>query len=270
MNREQAIKESLKDKGKIKIIFPTDPHFPYQDEDARMLAMTIARDFNPDVRIAGSDGVDFYTLSKFDKNPLRAKNIEDEVWEWQRGQREWLTATPDAIPVFLIGNHEFRLQRYLWRHPELALLTALQITQFMGLDDLGIVYEESKHELANQEIQFGDLVIKHGSLVRKHSAYSARGELEKEFYQANTLSGHTHRGGVSYAKTRNGVVQGVEGFCLCDLNPPYVHNPNWQQGIVFATVLDDGSVFFEPILFRRRIGEIFAYWRGNEYRIKTN
>jgi len=253
-----------------KIVFPTDPHFPYQDEDARMLAMTISRDFDPDVRIAGSDGVDFYTLSKFDKNLKRAKSIEYEVNMWVRGQREWQTATPNAVAIFIIGNHEFRLQRYLWRNPELADLSALQITKFMRLDELGIVYEDTDHELANQEVQFGNLVIKHGSLVRKHSGYSARGELEKEFYQVNTLTGHTHRGGVSYAKTRNGVVQGVEGFCLCELNPPYVHNPNWQQGIVFATVDDDGSVFFEPILFRRRIGEIFARWRGNEYRIKTN
>lgn len=254
-----------------KIIFPSDEHFPFADEDARLLAMTIARDFNPDVRIAGSDGVDFYTLSQFDKNPDRAKSIDYEVDAWARGQREWQTATPNAMAIFIIGNHEFRLQRYLWRHQEIATLEALQITKFMRLDELGIVYEDTRHEMANQEVRFGDLVIKHGSLVRKHSAYSARGELEKEFYQVNTLSGHTHRGGVSYAKTRNGVVQGVEGFCLCDLNPPYVHNPNWQQGTVFATVdEDDGSVFFEPILFRRRIGEIYAHWRGNEYRIKTN
>jgi len=143
--------------------------------------MTIARDFNPDVRIAGSDGVDFYTLSQFDKNPDRAKSIDYEVDAWARGQREWQTATPNAMAIFIIGNHEFRLQRYLWRHQEIATLEALQITKFMRLDELGIVYEDTRHEMANQEVRFGDLVIKHGSLVRKHSAYSARVNSKRSF-----------------------------------------------------------------------------------------
>jgi hypothetical protein len=169
-----------------------------------------------------------------------------------------------------MGNHEIRLQRYLWRHPEIAMLKILQIPQFMRLEELGIVYEDSDHEMANREVRFGDLVVKHGSTVRKHSGYSARGELEREFYQVNTLTGHTHRGGVTFASTRNGVVQGVEGFCLCDLHPPYIDKPNWQQGIVLAEAFEDGDVAFEPVLFRRRIGEIYARWRGKEYSLKTN
>ena len=53
----------------MKIAFPTDEHFPFQDERARSIALEIVRDFNPDVLISGSDGVDFYALSKFSKNP---------------------------------------------------------------------------------------------------------------------------------------------------------------------------------------------------------
>lgn len=251
-----------------RIIFPTDEHFPYQDEDARLLAMMIAEAFDPEVRIAGSDGVDFYSLSKFDKNPMRKKTLDYEVEAWTRGQLAWQDAAPNAVAVFLIGNHEFRLQRYLWRHEEIAELKALQIPNFLGLDRLGIVYDKSLHELANREIQFDNLLIKHGSLVRKHSGYSARGELEKEFYQTNIITGHTHRGGVTYATTRNGVVQGVEGFCLCRLDPPYVDQPNWQQGIVLAETFADNTVEIEPVLFRRRMGEIYARWRGREYATK--
>lgn len=254
---------------KTKVVFPTDEHFPYQDDYARELALKIASDFDPDVRIAGSDGVDFYSLSKFDKNPKRKKSIDYEIDLWRMGQFEWQDATPNAVAVFILGNHELRLQRYLWRHEEIAELRALQIPQFLGLDSLKIVYDDSEHEMANREVRFGNLIIKHGSLVRKHSAYAARGELEREFYRVNTLTGHTHRGGVTYASTREGIVQGVEGFCLCDLNPPYVSNPNWQQGIILAEVYDDGNVSFEPVLFRRRIGEIFTYWRGKEYRVKS-
>lgn len=253
-----------------RIVFPTDEHYPFADQDARHLAMLIARDFNPDVRIAGSDGVDFYSLSKFDKNPQRKKSLDFEVDLWAEGQREWQDATPNAMAIFLMGNHEWRLQRYLWSHEEIADLRALQIPNFMRLDELDIVYDESLHEMANREVQFDNLLIKHGSLARKHSAYSARGELEKEFYQINVITGHTHRGGTTYATTRQGVVQATEGFCLCSLHPPYVDKPNWQQGIVLATTYEDGDVDIEPVLFRRRRGEIYARWRGKEYRVKTH
>ena len=253
----------------VKICFPTDEHHPYHDPDAITLAMAICEDFDPDIRIAGSDGVDFYSLSKFDKSPWRKKNIDEEVDSWVSWQSAWLDATPNAMPVFILGNHELRLQRYLAPHPEIAELRALQIPNFLRLDEVNVVCDSSRHEMANREFQIHRLVIKHGSIVRKYSGYTAKGELEKEFYQINTLTGHTHRGGVHYATTRMGVVQGVEGFCLCDLHPPYIDKPNWQQGIVLAEAFEDGDVVFEPILFRRRIGEIYARWRGKEYRMKT-
>ena len=57
-----------------RLVFPTDEHFPFQDEHARSVALQITADFQPEIRIAGSDGLDFYGLSKFDKDPHRMKN----------------------------------------------------------------------------------------------------------------------------------------------------------------------------------------------------
>ena len=66
--------------------------------------------------------------------------------------------------------------------------------------------------------------------------------------------------------TRTGVKQAVEGFCLCDTNPNYLHKPNWQNGLVLATV-DKKGVQFELILFHKNgKGKITAKWRGKEYR----
>ncbi len=56
-----------------RLVFPTDEHFPFQDEHARSVALQIVADFQPEVRIAGSDGLDFYALSKFDKDPHQDK-----------------------------------------------------------------------------------------------------------------------------------------------------------------------------------------------------
>ena len=53
----------------MKIIFPTDEHHPFCDWNALAVAYQIAEDYKPEVRFAGSDGVDFYSISRFDKDP---------------------------------------------------------------------------------------------------------------------------------------------------------------------------------------------------------
>lgn len=74
-------------------------------------------------------------------------------------------------------------------------------------------------------------------MVRKFSGYTARGELEK--HDSSGISGHTHRGGVYYYKTPERYLAWFESFCLCDLNPEYVQEPNWQQGFLYGYVEKD-------------------------------
>ena len=157
------------------------------------------------------------------------------------------------------GNHEDRLEKYIWEHPELHGLEALKLPALLGFEGLGI-------EKVEQEINYGDrLLVTHGSIVRKDSAYTAKGELLNQFYSISVMTGHTHRGGMHMATTRHGLVQAVESFCLCDLHPAYIKGePNWQQGIVLATVTDFG-VNFEPVPFFKHLGKTHAIWRGKEY-----
>lgn len=248
----------------MKLAFPTDEHFPYQDDRARSVALQIVRDFKPDIRITGSDGMDFYNVSKYDKNPMRIKaGLQDEIDAWQAGQREWRDAAPKATPFYLLGNHEDRLRRYLWNHPELYGLEALTIPNLLNFPSLGI---EWKGESFHEELDLDSVVVKHGSLVRKHSAYTARGELENEFYSISVMTGHTHRGGTHYARTRRGPVTAVECFCLCGLNPEYVKSPNWQHGIVLATIQNHIPLpSIESIPFYPAGNKIAAVWRGKEY-----
>jgi hypothetical protein len=257
---------------RTKVIFATDAHVPYEDKEAIALALKIGEDFNPDLRVAGSDGLDFYRISRFDKDPLRGKGttLQDEIYRWQYMEQDWNDACPNAKAKYLLGNHEIRLRKYIWNQaPELASLDGLHFDSILALDALGIEYEDFDNESNNQEITVGCLAIKHGSAARKHSGWSVKAELENEFYAINILSGHCHRGAQVYVTSRNGVVKGVEGFCLCDLHPSYVagRNPNWQQGIVLAEV-DDETVDFELIPFERVRGALRAIWRGKEYLVK--
>ena len=129
-----------------------------------------------------------------------------------------------------------------------------------------MIWEWDKKDAANLEISlYGRLLIRHGEVVRKHSAYTARAELEREFHAISVMTGHTHRGGSHYVTTRAGLRQAHECFCLCRLDPPYLQNPNWQQGIVLATVVDT-DVSFEQVLVSGIGNACRAFWRGKEYR----
>jgi hypothetical protein len=250
-----------------KLAFVTDEHFPYQDEHARYVALQIVRDYQPDIRIAGSDGMDFYSISKFDKNPKRVTDqLQEEIDSWSAGQREWISAAPEAHAFFIIGNHEDRLRKYLWKHPELSGLEVLQLPTLLNLASLGIYWEKNKGDRANYELNLFDrLIVKHGDIIRTHSSYTARAELEREAYSISVLTGHSHRGGTHYMRTRQGIVLAQECFCLCDLEPEYIAHPNWQQGLVLAEVTAK-SLFVEPIPFYNVRGKVRAIWRGNEYR----
>jgi len=248
-----------------KVAFPTDEHYPFQDEPARQVALKIIADFKPDLRVAGSDGLDFYTLSVFDKDPQRMKNanLQHEIESWKKGQREWKDASPDARIWYVAGNHEDRLRRHLWRHPELFDLEVLRLPNLLGFAEMGIPWNNDP--MAHVELELHKkLILRHGGMVRQHSAYTAKAMLEKEKYARSVIHGHTHRGGTHMVTTRDEVVQAQEGFCLCKLDPEYTEHPNWQQGITLAEV-DDNILSIDAIPFHRVGSCVVARWRGKEY-----
>jgi predicted phosphodiesterase len=242
----------------MRCAFVTDEHHPYQDEHARSVALQIVREFKPEQIIVGSDGVDFYNLSRFDKNPDRIKEgLQKEIDSWKRGVKEWKCASPRAKLRWIRGNHEDRLRQYMWQHPELYTVTALKLENLLGLPELGITDN-------GEEIVYNNLVVRHGTKVRPLSGASVRSEIEKERFAFSILMGHVHRGGSVFYTIRDRVIQGQEGFCLCKTDPEYAPFPDWQQGIVLFDV-DANGVTFEPVhitSFRHRKR---AVWRGKEY-----
>ena len=226
------------------------------------LALQIVEDFDPDVRITGSDGVDFYSLSSFDKDPKRISSVQEELDSWAATQRSWLSASPNATNYFIIGNHEDRLRRWLCKHPGLHGLNALSFESLFQFDKLNIQMGDKD----GLEVSFyNKLLITHGSMVRKFSAYTARGEAEKIRYSMSVMTGHTHRGGRFFTTTRDGICEAVECFCLCSMTPEYVCNPDWQHGIVLAEV-DKELLSIEMIPFHSSMGSMLCRWRGKEYK----
>ena len=164
-------------------------------------------------------------------------------------------------------NHEDRLRKVIWTLPgtasELARLRAfgeaMTWANLTQCEEVGwrIVPPEAQ---TKTEILPG-IITKHGNVVRKWSAYTARGEWER--YGRSGISGHTHRMGQFYTRDFNGNHVWTEGGCTCKLDPEYAPDPNWQQGCVVIEHSADAERFAVHLVY---IQDGRAMWRGMDYR----
>jgi predicted phosphodiesterase len=155
-------------------LFVSDIHAPYQDDKAISAMLNFARWFEPHTIFIMGDLVDFYAISKFIKDPYRALELQAEI-DVSIAILQNIRNTCKKARIYLLrGNHEYRLQKYLWTNAkELAGLKALDLRELLKLKSLDIEY------LENGRINHHGLLLKHGSIVRKFSAYTAKAEFEK-------------------------------------------------------------------------------------------
>lgn len=232
-----------------KFIVVSDIHYPYHDAKAIKCVLDFIQDKDIDTIILNGDILDFYDVSSFDKDPDRVNSLQKEIDMSTKFFKKLRTIKPDARIVFIKGNHEYRLERYLKKHPELYSLDALKLPNLLDLKKYNIEYSD-------KGIKLGNLKIIHGDMVRKFSGYTARGELEK--HDSSGISSHTHRGGVYYYRTPERYLAWFESFCLCDLNPEYINEPNWQQGFLYGYVEKDSFAVTPMPIVDGKIKSIFV------------
>ncbi len=102
-----------------KILIVPDTHVPFHDERALRLVLKVGRAFEPDVIVHQGDLADFYSVSAHSKSPDRMTSLKDEVDEVRRVRARFDKLGAER-KVFIEGNHEYRLTRYLCdKAPEL-------------------------------------------------------------------------------------------------------------------------------------------------------
>jgi hypothetical protein len=241
-----------------------DTHFPYQNEKALAVVLEMIERIQPDIIVHLGDLLDCYPISRFSKDPNRLHSLQDEINLARAHLHQVRQLAPSAECWVLEGNHEDRLRRQIWDLPggaaELARLTAFQEAMswpvLLGLAEIDWKWVPSGMQSKTPIIPH--LLTKHGTVVRKWAGYTARGEWER--YGKGGMSGHTHRLGGFYHRDHNGAVCWWEAGCTCDLDPSYVHDPDWQAGCLVVTWDDEGGVFgVEPIF----IHEGSAMFRGD-------
>ena len=223
-----------------------EPHIPFHDQRAIHEVELFMDELQPDLIIYPGDTGDFYLLSKFDKNPNRAYSLQADLSMAGGMFKRHRSICPNARMIEEDGNHEDRLRRFLWGNsPALASLDCLTVEGLYKLKESDvehIPYEEGV--MIN-----GNFMVTHGDLVRAHSSFTAKGMSDK--HGGSGIHGHTHRLGSYYKRNRFGVYGWWENGCLCDLNPDYVTNPNWQQGFSLVHFIQD-RFWVEPIPIIKR------------------
>jgi UDP-2,3-diacylglucosamine pyrophosphatase LpxH len=260
LNRYRRVSFDQIPNSATSIIIP-DLHCPYHDMPAIRLMMKIVNDqqFNYDKTILLGDVVDFYGVSRFDKDPNRKDDIQfeaDEAFDLLSTMKRGL---PETEWHYLKGNHEARLKKFLMSNARaLSNLRALKVDNLLRLNELDIKYIEKSWNY------YDTVMIKHGNKVGKYSGYSAHAEMLR--HMSLGISAHTHRLAiVNY--TADGIdIQWVECGHLCDvMKADYMEDyPNWQQGFCFMH--RDGKAFsFDLVRYYRDEKAVKAFYCGKKY-----
>lgn len=166
------------------ILFVPDCHIPYHDKRAWQLTLHVARALRPRHILVLGDFADFYAVSSHSKDPARTsrRRLRAEM-EAARACRSDLDGLGATNKVFVAGNHEDRLTRYLMdKAPELYDLDGVQIPELLGLK--GWTYVPYK-----EDYRLGKLWATHD--VGYAGRYGAQRLLDT--YQHCIVGGHTHR-----------------------------------------------------------------------------
>lgn len=109
-----------------KVLFIPDTHRPYHDKRAWKLLLKVAKSHKFSTIVVGGDFGEFYCTNGHRKDPNRNRFLEWEIKDINEGLDE-LDALKSKRKIFLQGNHEENLERYLIdKAPELFNVVTTQ------------------------------------------------------------------------------------------------------------------------------------------------
>lgn len=253
-------KNKVKSKGTALII--PDCHIPYHDQRAYELMLKVARD-TPNLKeiVILGDYADFYAVSSHGKHPQFTHVLVDEVSQVRRELERLAEMFPDVRRVFISGNHEYRLERYISdRAPD--LFGVVDTPTILQLDQLGYEFvpynANQKHAIMGSKLYARHEPIGGGehaaaSTVNKAGCSMVFGHVHKiQQYRKVFIDQADHlAASVGWLGNKDHPVMG------------YLKNhAQWQLGFAFAHVMDNGNFFLDI----NHIIEYTTYYNGKLYR----
>lgn len=164
------------------ILFVSDAHHPFADYRAWSLMLKAAKDLKPTHIVIIGDFMDMYAVSSHSKDPKRSGMLTKEVEVGLKALNQ-LDALGAKHKIFIGGNHEDRLERYLQeKAPE--LYDFINVPSMLGLRDKGWKYIPYK-----SDYKLGKLWLTHDcGTAGRNAIFKAM-----DTYQHSTITGHSHR-----------------------------------------------------------------------------
>ncbi len=237
----KAVKDFILPKACNRGIIINDVHVPYHDLKAIYTVVDFALDYEPNFIYINGDFIDMYQLSSFTKD-RRLRDFGGEL-EKARELLSYLKETFDCPIYYKVGNHEFRLERYLRSNaPELLGIDDFELKSLLRFGEMGIIQVDSM-----QKCMMGKLAVFHGHEFG-HSTFSpvnpARGLYLKS--KRSAVVGHHHQTSEHVEKDiLNDVTACWSIGCLCGMSPEYLPVNKWNHGFATIEIKSNGTYHFE-------------------------
>jgi hypothetical protein len=186
-----------------------DLHYPYQDQKAIDAVLDYVRDWRPELIIINGDLFDSYLISSYSKSPEQLNHHLQREFDLAKPFVKLIDEAGSDI-VYILGNHEARIDALIAQNPGLSRLRALQWHNMAELPARWqILPQYSRYRLGSLDIHHGDL--KQGPGGR----YVAARMLED--LKRSSLFNHFHRDQSYPEPDGDGVVRcGYGTGHLCD------------------------------------------------------
>lgn len=224
---------------KCALIIP-DTHRPFHDKKAYNLMLEAASGVGVDEVVILGDYADFYSVSSHSRDPRIFNMLQDEVVDVLAGLEEIDQVFKGAQKVYIEGNHEYRLERYLTdKAPALFGITStidvLHLRERPGWRFLSYEPDQSYNVLGSK-------------LVARHEPPGSSAKLAATKALCSVTYGHIHRIEESH-------IVGLDGTNHVAFSVGWLGNKNtnvfkyvkghWQWQLGFGLVwVDTSNGFF--------------------------
>lgn len=217
---------------KLAIICP-DIHVPFHDVKATNLLIKVCKTLQPEHFICLGDALDFYQLSRFDKDPMRKTSAFDDVDDFKKLFAKLNAALGDRCQkVFMEGNHEMRFQKWIWQNGgDLGKLIP-SLREAAMLEALGWEYYSY-----GKIYRLGDILYMHGDRCGMNVSMNM---LRK--YGASVVHGHDHGAGIRWFANAKDRMFSMNCGHLSDMNQQeYLYGgvADWTQGFGIVEYSND-------------------------------
>lgn len=213
----------------------SDIHIPYHSVKHLNMWYRLAQDYEPTHILINGDLLDFYRMSRYEKDP----NMRDTLYEVDQTLQffEWLTSSFEADIIFKEGNHDERWRKYIYNQaPEFSKFKQFELREVLCLDEFNITYVTDQ-----RIVMAGSFPILHGHEVHGSGGVNPARSLASKL-EDSALMGHCHR--TSEHLSRNTFGKWVRCYstgCLCELHPEFSRINKWNNGCAFVDTYDDDS-----------------------------